>query len=494
MCLHSSPLRNILNKILLKKFLGHSIFFFVAALLLTSWSCSSHQNKTETNDATSDGVQNSVRVALQKENFIRKDSLGKRGKVIPKISCKSNPALSFALYLPSSYDTSRKFPVIIFFDPHGSGNFVVTKYHHLAEEFGEILIGSNDSKNGLSFEQTNQIANTLVSEVISRLSVENEVTLSGFSGGARVALSSAMSNQNVSSVIYCGAAMPVQNGSRIFSALGFAGVNDMNYADVIGFDQSLRSTSYNHFLIEWNGKHEWPDSASFRDAFYWLTFNRMRAHEISFNTEMTQQFVDENNKRLKSANDLTKEATLEKVVFFLDGLYSVDKYKAQVIEIQQNPSYEKELNDKQKVLQQETAMKQQYVDDFQTKDLNWWKTEIARISAIKDPQQKPMYQRLLGFISLAGYSISNNSIQQGKFPMAEKMLAIYKLADPKNSDQPFLEACMYAKQGKSDEAIQSLQRAVDLGLNDLTKILSEPSLASLKQNEKFKLLLSKMKR
>lgn len=470
-----------------KKFLRHLIFFFVAALSFLSWSCSSQQNKNAPNASTAEGDQNRVRVGARKETF-------QTGKVIPEISCKTNPALSFALYLPTSYDTLKKYPAIIFFDPHSSGNYVVTKYHHLAEEFGVILVGSNDSKNGLSFDQTNQIAGTLMNETISRLSVENEITLSGFSGGSRVALSSAMSNQNASSVIYCGAAMPLQKGSRIFSTLGFAGVNDMNYTDVIAFDQSMQSTSYNHFLVEWNGKHEWPDSASFRDAFYWLAFNRMRAHDIPFNPQMAQQFVDENNKRLSDSHDyLVQEAVQEKIVFFLDGLYNIDRFKAGVTQLQQNPSYRKELSDKQKVLQQESAIKQQYIDEFQSKDLNWWKTEIARMNAVKDPQQKSMYQRLLGFISLAGYSISSNSIQQGKFEVAEKMLVIYKLADPKNSDQPFLEACMFAKQGKDDEAVQSLQHAIDLGLNDSSKILNEPALALLQQNEKFKTLLSKMK-
>ena len=115
------------------------------------------------------------------------------------------------------------------------------------------------------------------------------------------------------------------------------------------------------------------------------------------------------------------------------------------------------------------------------------------MKSVKDPQQKQMNQRLLGFISLAGFSISNNAIQQNNFPTAEKMLAIYKLADPENSDQPFLKACMYAKQGKEDEALQSLQHAVDLGLNDPAKILNEPALASLRQDERLQTLLSKMK-
>src|SRR5439155_16593540 len=84
-------LRNIMDKMWWKKFLRHSMFFFVVSLSLSSWSCSSHQNKTDGIAATADGEQNPVRVGNRKEIF-------ESGKVIPKIYCKSNPSLSFALY------------------------------------------------------------------------------------------------------------------------------------------------------------------------------------------------------------------------------------------------------------------------------------------------------------------------------------------------------------------------------------------------------------
>ena len=71
------------------------------------------------------------------------------------------------------------------------------------------------------------------------------------------------------------------------------------------------------------------------------------------------------------------------------------------------------------------------------------------------------------------------------YDAAEKMLTIYQLADPKNSDQPFLLACLSAQQGKPDEAIQSLQRAVQLGMKDSARAATEPMLQSLQGNAAF---------
>ena len=54
------------------------------------------------------------------------------GKVIPGIVCLKDPSTTYALYLPKNYSSSRKFPVILAFDPHGSGDLPLGFYHNLA--------------------------------------------------------------------------------------------------------------------------------------------------------------------------------------------------------------------------------------------------------------------------------------------------------------------------------------------------------------------------
>jgi hypothetical protein len=69
---------------------------------------------------------------------------------------------------------------------------------------------------------------------------------------------------------------------------------------------------------------------------------------------------------------------------------------------------------------------------LQKEDLNWWTKEIALLNQKK--KDDPMYERLLGFVSLACYSISNNLLQQSSADGLDKILAIYKMADPGNKD------------------------------------------------------------
>lgn len=153
-------------------------------------------------------------------------------------------------------------------------------------------------------------------------------------------------------------------------------------------------------------------------------------------------------------------------------------------------SYKKELQKQQGNFQMESNLKQNYMECFQSKDLNWWRDEISRMRNLKAGEQEMMYQRLLGYLSLASYSYSNNAIRQNNFSAAQQFLAIYKLADPENSEQPFLTACMYARQGDQGKAIAALKEAVQLGLKDKGKVESEESFNSLRGNTEFNKLLS----
>ena len=58
-----------------------------------------------------------------------------------------------------------------------------------------------------------------------------------------------------------------------------------------------------------------------------------------------------------------------------------------------------------------------------------------------------MDERLLAFLSLACYSIGGGQLEQNKLDVAEKILAIYKLADPENKDCDSMMTVLSQKKG-----------------------------------------------
>ena len=144
----------------------------------------------------------------------------KPGVIHEKIACAGDQEKSYALYLPGKtsppalpqtgggVEGKTLYPVLIAFDPHGDGKLPLTIYKDLAEKYGFILIGSNDSKNGLSAGAVKEIVAVLMQEIRTVYPVDtNRIWLLGFSGGARVATAAAMSQVKVKGVIACGAGL-----------------------------------------------------------------------------------------------------------------------------------------------------------------------------------------------------------------------------------------------------------------------------------------------
>src|SRR5689334_9913408 len=115
----------------------HIHFIFMAVLLFAA--CSNPKK-----EAAPDATEEAAMKLVPADTF-------SVSTLIPRVECSNNEALSYGLYLPHQYKTDQHLPVLIFVDPHGDGAFPLYKYNSLAEKFGVILMGSNDSKNGLTF-------------------------------------------------------------------------------------------------------------------------------------------------------------------------------------------------------------------------------------------------------------------------------------------------------------------------------------------------------
>jgi predicted esterase len=346
------------------------IRFLIFAAVLALLSCNQQQQQSVAQEQPAAAAPATPAVPA-KDTFTS-------GHVIPVVPLRLDANQTFALYLPKGYSDSVKFPAIIFFDPHGDGSLPLVMYHELADKYHFVLLGSNNSKNLVSFEQTSVFSYNLANEAKTRFSVDpNRISFCGFSGGAKVALLSGSYNPLIKTIIYCGAKVDLQPTHPI-TLLGFAGTRDMNYTDVVDFDNTLKDPLIKHYLIQWNGKHEFPTADVFMDAFTFLTTGKIENYE-------------------------SKRPTIspEKVA-------------------------------------QEQSLKKQYMKAFEEQDVTWWTQEIARMNV--KAKTDPMYSRLLGFISLACYSYGNTSLRDHELDNAGKILAIYKIADPENKDCDSLTA------------------------------------------------------
>jgi len=119
-------------------------------------------------------------------------------------------------------------------------------------------------------------------------------------------------------------------------------------------------------------------------------------------------------------------------------------------------------------------MRQPYIEDFQTKDIHWWKKEIAtadeKIKTEKDLYSKDMYKRIKGFWGIASYSLCKQAIMQQNAEVLKKVLSIYGMLEPENQDMLYFSTFPYFWKGNTEATVSMLQKALKAGFSDRSQL------------------------
>jgi len=468
----------------------------ISIAIVTSllFSCTSNINKHQENaNQTKDTV-----VSTPKENF-------PKGQVIDKIVCKNNTSQSYALYLPSTYSNDKLYPVVYAFDAHGTGKLPVANYKDLAEKYGYIIAGSNNSKNGNAWEESEHIAAELFMDVQNRLSINTaRVYLLGFSGGARVVNGIAIENGAIAGVICCGAAAPGTNSTHPrnnYTWLGIAGLEDFNYTEMRKYDMvDLAGHNVKHGLITFDGKHEWCPKQVMDEAFWWLELCEMRNNKSSINDTMVKRRITldikQIEKYMQSKQFFNAYNLCKKTINFYDGLYDLSYCFKTFKTLQTNDDVDKGLKDEDTLWAKEDKLKNYYVTGFQSNDFERWKKEIGslnqKIKTEKNKNDVQSYKRVLGYLSLAAYMQCSGALKQNAIPAAEYFCKVYVLIDPTNSEAYYFTAIVNAKEGKANEAINALNGAVKNGFKDLPRLQNEIAFDAIRNSDDYRNVLKQI--
>jgi hypothetical protein len=199
-----------------------------------------------------------------------------RGTIVDNIPCVSDPAQTYALYVPSSYSPDRPSPLLMAFHPAARGRAMVEKYAVAAEQYGYIVAGSNTSRNG-PWSVSAAAVQAMPADLGRRFSIDGKrVYLTGMSGGARVALQVALGNNNIAGVIASSAGFPDSQPrpSVPFAIFSTAGTEDFNYLEMRMLDRKLASP---HYLAVFDGGHTLPPDGVAIEAIEWMELQAMKA-------------------------------------------------------------------------------------------------------------------------------------------------------------------------------------------------------------------------
>ncbi len=416
------------------------------------------------------------------------------GKVIPKVVCSADSKQSYALYLPSTFSPTRKWPIIYLFDPLARGEVAVEAVRAAAEKFGYIVVASNNSRNGPMADST-AAANAVWHDTQERFPVEEQRRyLAGMSGGARLVTAIALSCDGCAAGVIANAAgfpidKPPQRNMK-FAYFGAVGNADFNYGEFVDLRKKLEDAGAQYRIRIFDGQHGWAPPEVWLEALNWMDIRAMAAGSLPRDPARIQQTADE---ELARARDLQAKNNLlaavrqyQSLVRDFKGLTDVSAAESSLAELAKNKGVKAEEKQEASALEQQARISEPFAEQMQAiasgdsdnVDLNALKHDFADLKKRADSAPKSddlkalVVRRALGGLVIAAYESGQHSMEGKDYRAA---LAYFDLAAAGSANPAFAHyqrARAYAMLGNRKGTLAELRLALAAGFHD------EPALSA----------------
>ena len=435
-----------------------------------------------------------------------------KGVVIESVTCAAQPEQTYALFLPSAYTSARRWPIVYAFDPAARGRLPVKLLQEVAEQYGYIVVGSNNSRNGPSQPQQDA-ATAIWDDTHRRFAIDNRrVYVTGFSGGARFATFLALGCGCVTGVIAHGAGFPVSatpTGEEKFSYFAAIGDLDFNYPELVQLASQLDKLGVTNRLRRFHGPHRWAPAQVWAEAIEWMELLAMkegtRPRDEAFIARQVAAAL-EKAQALEDAGDLYAAAyDYRKRAQEFQGLADTSPFarKAPVLEATEA------VRGARKREQEEIGQQEKLTAEFFA-HLVSLKTEPAarpttllllegKVQALKDevnsaeaPEQVIVPRRTLRKVFALAYESGQMSLRRNNPSLAA---AYFELATIVFSQAPmpfFQLARARAQAGDQSGALAALKQAVEKGFNNAALLRESEEFAALREGEDFRAILQSL--
>jgi len=431
---------------------------------------------------------------------------------IVDVTCEGDTAQSYALYLPSTYSAAKHWPMIYFFDPGGVGRRPLELYKDLAEKYGFVMAGSNNSRN-FSSDQSH-VLNALWVDTHRRFAPDARLTyVSGFSGGARVAGLMALNcaQCQIAGVIANGAGYPSNRADAKDKLLYFfaVGDQDFNWPEVITVRREREDKGLAYRVRVFSGRHQWAPAEVMEDAIEWITLRAMQAGD----RPPDAAFIDRQLRlRQADAGDAEKknDAMAELAAYralasdFL-GLRDVPEAEKKLVALKKSPALKAAVKKQQEQIDEQAASENEvsgklhaYVSGSAEDGTTLASTIVQEMHQLNDQAEhsKNEVKRLVARRAFAGLFVEG--IESGQEELEsrhfDKAEACFDLMS-KVSDSPWpvlLLAETYAAEGNKKQALRELKEAVRRGV-DVDALESNERFQVLKTDPEFQKLVQAAK-
>jgi hypothetical protein len=440
-----------------------------------------------------------------------------KGEVIPRVQSMENPAMSYALYLPSNYTRDRAWPVLMLFDPSARATAPMNAFKDAAERYGFLLACSYDTSNYTAWERNRHGVEAMWNDLIQRFVIDgNRMYAGGMSGGARLASRVAMTTGKIQALVACGAGLmmrPEEAPEFSFEVVSTVGTSAYNFLELVGLEEELNKRGVVNQRLVFEGPHAWPTPEVGDEVLGWLT---LRAYRKGL-TGLADVKVHEQVQRLTAhAKRLEAQGrpwlAHDRYRFIFSGfsdVYDTAPAASRMRALAEDPGYRERLAEQARSVRLEQATRRDYlarmkqgemlaVEDPQgLKDLmRWWENKIPVLQKQRQENDNPPARwaadRVYALVWSNIYERTVYHLREGAFEQAIYLNRVAELMNPQAIFPHFNLARAYAQRGDMELALTALERCLSNGYSGRQRLEREPLLKPLQNDPRFQALLERM--
>ncbi len=339
----------------------------------------------------------------------------RKGAIMESIAVNDTVPEDFALFLPSKFDASKRWPVIFVYDMQGRGERVLHMLSGAAERNNYILAASNKVNDSLSLTQNVLISKRMFNTVFELFKIQKDrVYTAGFDGGARIASVMPTFMNQITGVISCGSTVgnkEILSNKNPFHFVGVVGVEDFNYPEMVKMEKLFDLMKFSNQTLVFDGGHKWPSQELLSRAIELFDLSAMAKKVIPMDTSFVKKSYD---RRLLEVNELISNNRavqayneLGEVMEVYRDFMNVDSLKASRKILKRGTTYKTQKRSLNTWLFKESLIKDDYdyyleedILTYNYNNLGWWNYQMGELK--KHKNSKNNFQSQMG-VRLEGY-------------------------------------------------------------------------------------------
>ena len=429
------------------------------------------------------------------------------GTIVEGLECAADPSQTYSLYLPSGYDTKRKWPVLLVFDPRGRSVTAAELFRAGAEQHGWIIVSSNDTRSDVGMEPNRRAVNGLWPEIHRRYSIDpDRIYAAGFSGTVYLAFMMGKETGGVAGIVAVGGRdFPRAYEQTEFAVWGAAGDADFNNREMRMVSDGLTRQGNPNRFEDFRGGHSWMPPEMAARAMEWLEVQAIRRGLRPGDDELVRtglvRDLDRAEQLIVEGRQLEAQRMYTSIARDYVGLADVSLASSRAAELAGQP----EVKRQRKLEERWDAYERRYLEQMQQVFQVFHQGERAESPdrlvrelgidelqrrADRDGAEGLTAQRLLAsvFVTTSFY-MTRELLGEGRPDHAASVLGV---ACSIREDDPVVwynRGCALSLAGRRKDALAALTRAVELGFDDLELMGGDPDLEALRTTDGFKSLL-----